>query len=67
MIQSFDISPWIGERPLTLIHLTQKEMERKHLNHWNQNLDPTEENRGYPYVVIRVEPFPTLPRGSNPS
>jgi hypothetical protein len=67
MIQSFDISLWIGERPLKLIHLTQKENERKHLNHWNQNPNSTKENRGYPYVAIIVEPFPSLLRGSNPS
>jgi hypothetical protein len=54
MIQSFDISPWIGERPMELIHLTQKVMERKHANHWNENPNPTEENRGYPYMVISL-------------
>ena len=55
MIQSFDISPWMGERPLKLIHLTQKENERKHLNHWNQNPNSTKENRGYPYMAISLK------------
>ena len=55
MIQSFDISPWIGERPMELIHLTQKEMERKHVNHWNENPNSTEENRGNPYMAISLK------------